>query len=145
MDINGDNVKELIIGAIQDAEIYPLVFEIWTLQDSQPVMLAQSGSRNRYHIQYEKENELWSVAYEGENGAANHAVYYLQITDGEFAVTQGVIFDAIANENEPWFMAYDLDWDVSNDSPIDEETARAILEINRKYYTALEYFPYIFY
>ena len=42
-------------------------------------------------------------------------------------------------------LAYDLDWDVTNDEPIDEETANAILESNRKHYTALEYFPYIFY
>ena len=42
-------------------------------------------------------------------------------------------------------MTYDLDWDTSNDVPIDEATAEAILESNRKHYTALEYFPYIFY
>jgi hypothetical protein len=39
-------------------------------------------------------------------------------------------------------MAYDLDWDTSNDEPIDEETANAILETNWKFYTALEYIPY---
>jgi hypothetical protein len=42
-------------------------------------------------------------------------------------------------------MTYDLDWDAANYEPIDEATANAILDNNRKHYTALEYFPYIFY
>ena len=56
-----------------------------------------------------------------------------------------LLADAYADEENPWFLSYDLDWDVSNDEPIDEETANAILESNRQHYTALEYFPYIFY
>ena len=142
IDLDGDESRELIIGAIMNAETDPLVFEIWTLKDDEPVMLAQSGSRNRYYLQYAEDGGIWSVAYEAENGAANHAVYYLQLTEGEFAVVQGVIFDAVANESEPWFMAYDLDWDVSNDTPIDEETANDVMESERNFYTATEYTPF---
>ena len=145
LDLDGDNVLELIIGAIMNAERDPLVFEIWTLKNDEPVMLAQSGSRNRYYLQYADEDKLWSVAYEAENGAANHAVYYLQVSDGKFEVIQGVLFDALANESAPWFMAYDLDWDVSNDMPIDENTANAVLEAGRNIYTAIEYIPYSLY
>ena len=139
MDLDGDEVQELIIGAILNAERDPLVFEIWTLKNDEPVMLAQSGSRNRYYLQYAEEDGMWSVANEGENGAANHVVYYLRLEDGEFKVIQGVVFDAVANENEPWFMAYDLDWDVSNDMPIDEDTAIAVMEAGRNIYAAPEY------
>ena len=142
VDLDNDGSRELVIGAIKNAERDPLVFEIWTLKDGAPVMLVQSGSRNRYYVRYAAEDELWSVAYEGENGAANHAVYYLQLTEGKLEVTQGVIFDAAANENEPWFMACDLDWDVSNDTPIDGDTANAVMEAGRNIYTALEYRPY---
>ena len=145
MDLDGDNIKELIIGAIENAERYPLVFEIWTLKNGEPVMLAQSGSHNRYFLQYAEEDDMWSVAYEAENGAANHAVYYLKPEDGEFEVIQGVVFDALANENAPWFMAYDLDWDISNDMPIDEDTANAVMEAGRNIYTAMEYLPYSMY
>ena len=67
------------------------------------------------------------------------------LNEGKFEVVQGIVFDALADEKDPWFVTYDLDWDVSNDQPIDEKTANAILESNRKLYTALEYFPYIFY
>ena len=145
MDLDGDGIPELIIGAILGSDRDPLVFEIWTVHNGDPVMLAQSGSHNRYYLQYSEEEDLWSVAYEAENGAANHAVYYLQLVEGEFRVIQGIIFDAFASENDPWFMAYDLDWDVSNDIPVDEETATSIMQAGRNIYSALEYLPYSLY
>ena len=144
-DLDGDGIPELIIGAILGSDRDPLVFEIWTVHNGDPVMLAQSGSHNRYYLQYSEEEDLWSVAYEAENGAANHAVYYLQLVEGEFRVIQGIIFDAFASENDPWFMAYDLDWDVSNDIPVDEETATSIMQAGRNIYSALEYLPYSLY
>ena len=142
MDLDGDGIWELIIGAIQNAAQDPLIFEIWALKNDVPVLLAQSDFQNRYYLQYAQEDDLWSVAYEAENGAANHAVYYLHLVDGEFRVIQGIVFDAIASENDPWFMACDLDWDVSNDIPIDENTATAVITAGRKIYTAQNYIPY---
>ena len=67
------------------------------------------------------------------------------LNEGKLEVVQGILFAALADEENPWFMTYDLDWNTSNDEPIDEATASAILESNRKLYTALEYFPYILY
>ena len=145
VDLDNDGHWELIIGAILNAETDPAVFEIWTLVDGEPVMLAQGGFRNRYILQYVEEDRMWYVVNEGSNGAANSATYYLMLNEDRFEVVQGIVFDAIANEQEPWFMTYDLDWDTSNDVPIDEMTATTLLEANRKYYTALEYFPYIFF
>lgn len=142
MDLDGDNIPELIIGAIHNSEQDPLVFEIWTLKNGEPLLLAQSGSHNRYYLQYAEEDGLWSIAYEAENGAANHAVYYLQLLDGKFEVMQGILFDALSNENAPWFMACDLDWDISNDTPIDEDTANAVMEAGRNIYTTIQYLPY---
>ena len=145
MDLDGDGIWELIIGAIMNAEKNPLVFEIWKLQDGQPVMIAQSGSHNRYYLQYAQVDNKWTVAYEAENGAANHAVYSLELVNGEFKVIQGVVFDARADEENPWFMTSDLDWDVSNDTPIDEQTANAAMEASRNIYAPTEYFPYSLY
>ena len=145
VDLDNDGYWELIIGAILDAETDPAVFEIWTLVDGEPVMLAQGGSRNRYVLQYAQEDQMWYVVNEVANGAANSATYYLMLHEGKYEVVQGILFDALADEENPWFLTYDLDWDTSNDEPIDEATANAILESNRKLYTALELFPYIFY
>ena len=145
LDLDNDGHWELIIGAIQNAEEDPAVFEIWTLADGEPVMLVQAGAKNRYVLQYVEEDDMWYVVNEATNSAANHGTYYLMLTEGKLEVTQGIVFDAVANEQNPWFMTWDLDWDVSNDDPIDEETANSVLESNRKSYTALELFPYIFY
>ena len=144
VDLDNDGNLELVIGAILNADKDPSVFEIWTLVDDEPVMLAQGGYRNRYVLQHEEENDAWYVANEASSSAANHATYYLMLENGHFKVIQGIVFDAVADEQNPWFMAYDLDWDASNDEPINEETANAILESNRNLYTALEYFPYFF-
>ena len=144
-DLNNDGQSELIIGAILNAELDPVVFEIWTLVDGEPVMVAQSGSRNRYFLQFFEEENAWYVANEGSNNAANFGTYYLMLIDGKLEVTQGIVFDAAADEANPWFMAYDLDWDASNDEPIDEEMANAILDSNRVHYTVAEYIPYSLY
>ncbi len=144
-DLNNDGSAELIIGAIMNAEQDPVVFEIWTLVDGAPVMVAQSGSRNRYFLQFFEEENAWYVANEGSNNAANFGTYYLMLVDGKLEVTQGIVFDAMADEANPWFMAYDLDWDASNDEPIDEDMANAILDSNRVHYTVAEYIPYSLY
>lgn len=145
VDLDNNGSWELVIGAILNADKDPAVFEIWTLVNGEPVMLAQGGSRNRYVLQYVEEDGMWYVVNEASNSAFNSATYYLLLNEGKFEVVQGIVLDAMADAENPWFMTYDLDWDVSNDEHIDEATATAILESNRKLYTALEYFPYIYY
>ena len=144
-DLNNDGQEELMIGAILNADQDPVVFEIWTVVDGAPVMLAQSGSRNRYLLQFVEEDNMWYVFNEASNGAANFATYSLTLMDGKLEVSQGIIFDAAADEENPWFMTYDLDWDVSNDEPVDEDLANAITENDYRYITALEYIPYNLY
>ena len=145
MDLDNDGSWELVIGAIMNAEADPSVFEIWTLVDEKPVMLAQGGSRNRYVLQYVEEDGMWYVVNEASNSAFNSATYYLMLNEGSFEVVQGIVFDAAADPEAPWFLTYDMDWDVSNDEPIDEAMATAILESGRAHYTAPEYFPYVFF
>ena len=145
LDLDNDGSWELVIGAIKNAETDPSVFEIWTLVDGKPVMLAQGGYRNRYVLQFVEAENMWYVVNEGANSAANSATYYLKLSGGKFQVAKGVVLDAEANEQNPWFLTYDLDWDVSNDTPIDEQTAESILQAGRSAYTALEYFPYSLY
>ena len=145
VDLDNDGSWELVIGAILDAEEYPAVFEIWTLVDGKPVMLAQAHARTQYDLQYVEEDNMWYVATECSYSIYNHGTYYLMLNEGEFEVIQGIIYNAEADAQNPWFMTYDMDWDASNDDPIDEDMAYAILESNRNHYTALEYFPYTFY
>ena len=97
-DLNNDGYWELIIGAIFNADNYPIIFEIWTLVDDEPVMVAQSGSRNRYYLNYTEEDNLWTIVNEGENGAASHGVHYLTLDGDKLNVAQAVILDAMAYE-----------------------------------------------
>ena len=145
VDLDNDGHWELVIGAIMNAETDPSVFEIWTLVDGSPVMLAQGGYRNRYVLQYVEEDGMWYVVNEASNSAFNSATYYLMLNEGHFEVVQGLVFDAEADLENPWFLTYDMDWDVSNDTPIDEATADAVLKAGRDIYAAQEYFPYSLY
>ena len=145
VDLDNDGSWELVIGAILNAELDPAVFEIWTLVDGKPVMLAQSSTENRYVLQYIQEKQTWRVANEVSNNGANWATYYLALQEGNWEVKQGIVFDALADEQNPWFKTGDMDWNVSNDAPIDAETANAIQTSNREYYTALDYLPYTSY
>ena len=145
VDLDNDGRWELVIGAILDAEEYPSVFEIWTLVDDQPVMLAQANARSQYALQYVEEDNMWYIANESSDYTSGHGTYYLMLIEGELNVMQGILYNSKADAENPWFMTYDMDWDVSNDEPIDEDMANAILENNRSHYTALEMFPYILY
>ena len=145
VDLNNDGHWELVIGAIQDAEEYPAVFEIWTLLDGEPVMVAQASAKCQLMLQYVEEDNVWYVANEEVISVTCHGTYYLMLNDGMLEVMQGIVFDSGADEKNPWFMTYDMDWDVSNDEPIDEDMAYAIMDSHSRHYTALEYFPYIFY
>ena len=72
LDLDYDGQNELIIGAILNADQDPTVFEIWTVVDGEPVMLAQGGSGNRYVLQFLQEDNAWYVVNEASNGAASH-------------------------------------------------------------------------
>ena len=121
------------------------VMEIWTLVDDKPVMLAQGSSDDRYILQFVEEDNMWYVANERVITDATHGVFYSMLIEGNLEIMQGIVYDAAADPENPWFMAYDTDWDVSNDEPIDEDMANAILDNNRRHYTAVEYIPYVFY
>ena len=144
-DLDHDGNYELIIGAIANAEQDPAVFEIWTLRNNGPALLCQSGYRNRYFLEYAPEEDNWLIANEASNNAANSASLYYYLENGELKVAQAIVFDAAANESAPWFMAYDDDWDTSNDTPIDEATAISIIEAHQASYTVPEYIPYSLY
>ena len=141
-DLDGDGAPEMVIGAILGADSDPAVFEIWTVKDGAPVMVAQSHARDRYYVEYCAEDGVWFIANEGSNGAANSVWFYYVLQNGELVLTQGVTYDAAANESAPWYLTYDEDYDVSNDTPSDETAARAIIDAHTARYTALDYTPY---
>lgn len=141
-DMDADGSPELIIGAIAGAQQDPAVFEIWTLAEGEPVMLVQSGSRNRYFVEQSPADGSWQITNDASNGAANSALHTYVLHQGALQVTQGVVLDALASPDAPWFLAADSDWDVSNDTPIDEATAMELMQARRDAYTVPGYTPF---
>jgi hypothetical protein len=142
VDLDQDGSWELILGAVWNAEADPLVFEIWTLVDGAPKMVAQSDEENRYYLQYSPDDETWYVALEVTRSETHYGVHYLLFQGDRFEVIQAIIYDAATNPTAPWFMSYDMDMDTTNDEDLDESTATFMIDFNRKLYIAAEYTPY---
>ncbi len=140
-DLDADGKPELVIGAIYNSDNDPAVFEVWTTVNGIPVMLAQSHSRARYYLDYD-EAGVWFVSYEASNSAYSSGCYYYMLSGGALSLMQAIIYDGSVDPAAPWYMAYDEDWDVSNDDPIDEATYNAILESHSKKYEVFDYTPY---
>lgn len=140
-DMDKDGDLELMIGAIRNAQQDPAVFEIWTLVNGTPEMLVQSGYRNRYFVEH-CEDGTWLVCNEASNSAANSAWQYYLLEADALNVQQAVVFDAVANEENPWFLASDDDWNTGNDTSIDENTAVSILDGHANAYAIPEYIPF---
>lgn len=136
-DLDGDGSPEMVIGAILGADTDPAVLEIWTVKDGAPVMLAQSHARDKYYVEYLADENAWLIANEGSNGAASSVWFYYVLRNGELALMQGV-----TSESGAWYMTYDTDYDVSNDTPSDEAACQAIIDSHTERYTALDYTPY---
>ena len=140
MDLDMDGSDDLVIG-VNDA-LDPVIFELWTMDENgEAVKLLTSHERNRYYLEWQEEG-IYMLENQGSNGAANFAHHYYTLTDGMLQVQQGIVFDAMANEANPWFMAYDADWDTSNDSPIEEQMALDIIDAYSKMTIVPEYSPF---
>ncbi len=136
-DLDGDGSPEMVIGAILGADTDPAVLEIWTVKDGAPVMLAQSHARDKYYVEYLADENAWLIANESSSGAASSVWFYYALQNGELALMQGV-----TSESGAWYMTYDTDYDVSNDTPSDEAACQAIVDSHTERYTALDYTPY---
>ena len=82
------------------------------------------------------------IANEASSSAFNSAWHYYSLADGRLELMQGVVFNAEADEENPWFITYDEDWDVSNDTHDEDGIAESIVDAYAKSYTTLEYIPF---
>jgi len=87
-DLDGDGVQELMIAGINDGSYSDIVlFDLYTLENGQPVQLAFSRARSRFFLRSDG-----SILNEGSNGAGNsifviNRVYGSQLTPIESAMT----------------------------------------------------------
>lgn len=136
IDINKDGVNELLIGQMGDNVIY----DLYTVKDGSAHNVALGWERNRYYV-YEEDGE-YRIARECSSGASLNSNDNYILENGELKHVWSVIMNGFASEHNPWFMAYDGEFDVSNDTPITEdEYWETINEYNEKY-IAPEYIPF---
>ncbi len=105
-DVNVDGIDELFIGDMESGAIY----DIFTMVDRQPAHVISGGARNRFYV-YDKE----FICNEYSNGANESGLilYALSNNSTEMVVQKGYKYDAYENEENPWFLTYDLnEWEV---------------------------------
>ena len=140
-DLDQDGQLELLIGETDTEEpVNRMILDAYTMDGDAAKQLFTSQERNRYYL-VEDEAGAVIIANEGSNGAASSGWLYYIVENGELSIQQSVIYDAGADEQNPWFTSVDDDWDVSNDTPTDEETAQAMIDSYMEQYAVLDWTP----
>lgn len=99
-DIDRNGTNELLIGIVSQDNRGGDVFDIYTLTDDKPVMLAQSGERDMYTL---CQNGMVSEA--GSNSAANSFYKFYEFKSGTSKLTlvEAVVIDGQWNPDNPYF------------------------------------------
>lgn len=140
-DLDGDGKEELIISAVSEKSSGGILYDVYSAPNGKVIHVLSGHERNRYYLQWMEEG-TYMIANEASNSAFNSAWYYYSLEAGQLKLVQGVVFNAEADENNPWFITYDEDWDVSNDSHDVDGIAESIIEASLRSYTTLEYIPF---
>ena len=139
-DLDNDGQPELVIGAIYNQDNDPVIFEIWTTVEGTPTLVAQSHSRSRWFLNLD-EAGVWFLDNEASNSAFSSGYYYYTLSEGTLSLAQGIVYDGDADPEAPWYMTDDEDWDVSNDTSIDEETFDNIQSSHANHYQRFDFTP----
>ena len=140
-DLDGDGKEELLISAVSKEASGGMLYDVYTAPDGEVVHVLSGHERNRFYLQWLEEG-TYMIANEASNSAFNSAWYYYSMIEGQLELMQGVVFNAAEDEENPWFITYDEDWDASNDTHDADGMAESIIEANTKLYTTLEYIPF---
>lgn len=140
-DLDGDGKEELLISAVSKDASGGMLYDVYTAPDGEVVQVLSGHERNRYYLQWLEEG-AYMIANEAANSAFNSAWYYYSMIEGKLELMQGVVFNAAENEENPWFITYDEDWDASNDTHDADGMAQSIIEAYTNSYTTLDYTPF---
>ena len=130
MDINGDGIDDLMIGAVGDYSYYGMFFDLYTMIDSQRTLVISSGERDRYYLCQDH-----TIANEGSGSAEISVWGYYDFISGQLQLKESVFADGYENPENPWFYTTTAYGDYS--TPISEEEGRNI--INKYTYMDIPY------
>ena len=77
-DLDGNGLRELVIGAIRGAEEAPLIFEVWTLRKDEPELVLRAEEGERYFL---LEGSTCVIAKETEEGVRRRAFLRGELSD----------------------------------------------------------------
>lgn len=102
-DLDGDGREELFIGPM-DARLYGegAVFEIYTMEDDEPVRVASSMEDGLYYICDDN-----TVCRERVFDDGSWEIGYFNFEDGALEFDSALVMDEKLNREEPWFLADD--------------------------------------
>lgn len=119
-DLNGDGAPELAIAANSESEFYAgLIFELYILEDGQPVLLAESSERNRWY--YAGDGQLLNIA----SSSAAESGWYLCSAQRDLAYLDAVECNGAQYPQDPWLAFTGDAWTHISQ----EEANRKILEL----------------
>lgn len=71
-------------------------------------------------------------------------IYYI-LNGQKIQVVQAIIYDGMTDPENSWYMAYDEDWDTTNDTPVDEKMAEDIIKSYENQYMQPDYMSFAYY
>ena len=140
-DLDGDGKEELLISAVSKDSSGGMLYDVYSAPNGAVVHVLSGHEQNRYYLQWLEEG-AYMIANEASNSVFSSAWYYYSLIAGQLELMQGVVFNVEADEDNPWFITYDEDWDVSNDTHDVDGIAESIIEAYMSSRTTLEYIPF---
>lgn len=116
-DLDGDGSSELLIGAVDE----PFIYAMYTVKDGQEIPLIDAGERNTYRISSDG-----VIINNGSNSAFQMAYFLYTFSDGALHFQDGLVYDAGADEQNPWFYVKDTNFDSATYEPMETANAESI-------------------
>lgn len=132
-DVDGDGVKELLIGSLGAPNIYAL----YTVTDGAPKLVAEAFERSAWYLEPDG-----ILVNEGHNSAFQMGYQFFWLRNGGLVLNNALIADYHANENAPWYLAKDEDWDVKNDTKVSTEQAESWIRAYQQNFVEPDYAPF---
>lgn len=127
IDVNGDRIKELFIGGMEEVED-GLFYDAYTIKDGKAVLLAQSAYRDVMYL-----TKRYKFCNVSSGSAYSNTYHYFDVEkrQAELNFIEAISYDEYTNEENPWSYSNKKDQDTgfaTEYEPITEEQAKKIQE-----------------
>lgn len=140
-DLNFDGEDELLIGTNTGDDYQDqIILDAYIMKDGKAVQLFVSSERDRYYIMEDEAGPR--IICNEWSASANVSGYgYYTMIEKDINVMQAIVYDDIADPENPWFMTYTDNHQVTPDESISEEEALAVIDSYSNNYKTFEYTP----